>query len=80
CEIEGSSDASIRNIEVNDLEGILKKTKIDRIFTNGSTAYRLYRKHQEKRTGIEAIPLPSTSPANASHSLERLIEEWRIIL
>ena len=80
CEIEGSSDSSIRNIEVNDLEGILKKTKIDRIFTNGSTAYRLYRKHQEKRTGIEAIPLPSTSPANASHSLERLIEEWRIIL
>ena len=80
CEIEGSSDASIRNIEVNDLEGILKKTKIDRIFTNGSTAYRLYRKYLEQSTGMKAVPLPSTSPANASHSLERLIEEWRIIL
>lgn len=80
CEIKGSADASIRNIEANDLERILKKTKIERIFTNGSTAYRLYRKHQEKHTGIEAIPLPSTSPANASHSLERLIEEWKIIL
>lgn len=80
CEIEGSSDASIRNIEVNDLNRILNKTRIGRIFTNGSTAYRLYRKYLEQSTGMKAVPLPSTSPANASHSLERLIEEWRIIL
>ena len=80
CEIEGSSDSSIRNIEVNDLGKILKGTKVDRIFTNGSTAYKLYRKYLEQSTGLEAIPLPSTSPANASCSLERLIEEWKIIL
>ena len=80
CEIEGSSDSSIRNIEVNDLGEILKGTKVDRIFTNGSTAYKLYRKYLEQSTGLEAIPLPSTSPANASCSLERLIEEWKVIL
>lgn len=80
CEIDGSSDASIRNVEINDLKQILKKTKIERIFTNGQIASKLYRKYAEKTTGIEATALPSTSPANASCSLQKLIREWKIIL
>lgn len=79
CEIEGSSDSSIRNAVPNDVKRILEDTAIEQIFTNGATADRLYRKYCLKDTGKEAIRLPSTSPANAPYSLERLVEEWRVI-
>ena len=79
CEIDGSSDASIRNATVNDLRPILNGASIDRVFVNGRTAERLYRKYAEPMTHREAICLPSTSPANAAWSLERLTEAWRVI-
>ena len=79
CEIVGSSDASIRNARVNDLSEILNGAPIERIFVNGKTAQRLYRRYAEPLTGRAAICLPSTSPANAAWSLERLIEAWRVI-
>ena len=80
CEIAGSSDASIKNAEANDIRPLLEKTRIERIFVNGKTAEKLYIKHIEPVVGIKAVPLPSTSPANASWSLEKLIEEWREML
>lgn len=80
CDIAGSSDASIRNAEVTDLPLILRQTKIGRIFVNGATAYRLYEKYQEPLIHREAVRLPSTSPANAAWTLERLTEAWRVIL
>ena len=49
---------------------------INQIFTNGTTAFRLYRKYTEPITGRPAICLPSTSPANAAWSLQRLEGEW----
>lgn len=76
CEITGSSDLSIRNAVPNDLSEIFRTADIKSVFTNGSTAYNLYRKYYDR----EAIRLPSTSPANAAFSLERLIEEWSVIL
>ena len=79
CDITGSADSSIRNIEVNDINKILKKSKIEKIFVNGKTAEKLYRKYLEEKTGIKAIVLPSSSPANAAYSLDRLIKEWAII-
>ena len=79
CEIEGSSDASIREVRVNDLRPILEAAEIRKIFVNGKTAAALYRANAEPLTGRPASLLPSTSPANASWSLERLIEAWRII-
>ena len=79
CDINGSADSSIRNIKVNDICSLLEKTNIKKIFTNGSTAYKLYQKYLEDITGISAIPLPSTSPANASYSFERLLESWKMI-
>ena len=79
CEIVGSSDSSIRDVTPNDLEPILNNSQIDRIFVNGKTAERYYKKYTEKVIGREAICLPSTSPANAAWSLERLIEAWSII-
>lgn len=79
CEIENSSDSSIRKVEINDIEKILKSADIRAIFTNGGKASSLYAKHCEKITGVKAHPLPSTSPANASLSIEGLIEKWSII-
>ena len=79
CEIIGSSDASIRDATVNDLRPILEAAPIRAIFVNGQTAAKLYRRYTEPVTGRPAVVLPSTSPANASWSLERLIEAWRVI-
>lgn len=80
CDIVGSSDASIRNVTANDLSVILNAADIRAIFVNGKTAYAYYQKYTEPKIGRPAICLPSTSPANAAWSAERLIEAWREIL
>ena len=79
CDICGASDSSIRNPVPTDIPGILKKTKICRIYATGATAHKYYQKYNCPRTGIEAVKLPSTSPANAACSLEKLIEAYREI-
>lgn len=79
CEITGSSDSSIKNVTANDITPILKSSNIGMIFTNGATADRLYNKYIYPETGIKAVRLPSTSPANAAKNLETLVREWRII-
>ena len=79
CEISGSADSSIKNAIPNDINHIIKESRIERIFTNGKKSDELYRKYLEQQTGIKAICLPSTSPANAAWSLEKLTEEWKII-
>ena len=79
CDIEGSSDSSIRNVSANDLSVILEHADIRQIYVNGQTAYKYYRKYSEKETGRSAICLPSTSPANAAWSLERLTAAWSCI-
>lgn len=77
CDISGSSDASIKNAEANDIGIILQSGDIKAIFTNGKTAHSIYNKLILPKIGREAICLPSTSPANAAYSLERLIIEWQ---
>ena len=79
CRIRGSSDSTIKDVVPNDLSEILSGADIQKIFCNGSVSYQYYCKYQEKRTGLAAVKLPSTSPANAAYSLERLIQEWKII-
>lgn len=80
CDITGSSDSSIRNVIPCDLTEILQKSRIHTIVANGAKAYDLYQKHQQPKTGILAQKLPSTSPANAAWSLDRLQEAWRAVL
>ncbi|MBE5966020.1 MAG: DNA-deoxyinosine glycosylase [Lachnospiraceae bacterium] len=80
CEIVGSSDSSIRNVIPNDISRILKTADIQRIIANGGTAYRLYMKYIFPECNREIIKLPSTSPANAAFSFERLMEEWSYII
>lgn len=76
CEIEGSSDSSIKNVTANDITEILDCADIKTIFVNGKTAEKYYKKYIETVVGRRAVCLPSTSPANAVWSMERLIEEW----
>lgn len=77
CEIKGSSDSSIKNAQPTDLAKIIAESKVERIFVNGQTAGRMYAKYQEKMLGMKARVLPSTSPANAAFSTEKLIQIWR---
>ena len=79
CNIEGSSDSSIRGALANDLSPILTAADIRQIFVNGKTAEKYYRKYTEAATGRAAVCLPSTSPANAAWSMERLIAAWRSV-
>lgn len=79
CEIQGSSDASIRNATANDLRPILETADVRNIFVNGKTAEKLYKKYMEPVCGRMAVYLPSTSPANAAWSLERLVEAWCVV-
>ena len=80
CDISGSSDSSIRNVVPTDLSQVLAKSNIQMICGNGTTAVKLYQRYQQKTTGREIVLLPSTSPANAVWSLERLINEWGKII
>ncbi len=80
CDITGSSDSSVKNAVPNDLSQILKNSDVTRIFTNGTLSYNLYNKLCLGDTGIEAMKLPSTSPANAAWSQERLVEEWKRLI
>lgn len=79
CDIVGSSDSSIKNVVPNDLNKILDVADIKQIFVNGKTAERYYNKYIRDAIKRDAVCLPSTSPANASWSLEKLIEEWKQI-
>ncbi len=76
CDIDGSSDASIRNVQPNDISWILERAPIKRIIVNGKTAEKYYNKYLLPAVGKPAICLPSTSPANAGVSFDRLVRIW----
>ena len=77
CEIVGSSDSSIRNVIPADLNPILEVSQISAVYTNWRLAGKLYRKYQEPVTGLPCVELPSSSPANAAFSLEKLTGIWQ---
>ena len=79
CRITGSADSSITDVKCNDIKQLLETTGIKRIYVNGRTAEKLYDKYVLPLTGVNCIYLPSTSPANAATSFNRLLENWRII-
>ena len=80
CDIIGSSDSSIRNVVPNDFTVLLQTAPVRQIYTNGRKSHEIYMKYCFPQTGREAVCLPSTSPANAAWSLERLAEAWKVIL
>lgn len=79
CEIQGSSDSSMKDVKINDISPILNGAPIAAIFANGQTCANLYKRFALPKLGRGIIPLPSTSPANAAASLKKLIECWQII-
>ncbi len=90
CSIVGSSDSSIRDVTVTDLPWLMSQCRIERIYCNGTASYQLFQKYaqpvlenwcrEQKREAPIVSKLPSTSPANASWSLTRLVEAWKVIL
>ena len=76
CDIIGSSDSSIKDVVPNDLSVILDNAPIRRIIVNGKTAEKMYNKYTLDKTGIKAVVMPSTSPANAAWNIDRLVAEW----
>ena len=80
CTITGSSDASIREAKPNDIARLIRQTGIQRIYCNGQQSYKLYQKYCAGSCGLNATPLPSTSPANAAWTLDQLADAWKVIL
>lgn len=80
CDIIGSSDSSIKNVVPTDLKRVVEQSHVRRVYCNGSTSGKYYEKYHEARLGIRAVTLPSTSPANAAWTLERLTEAWSVVL
>ena len=80
CDIIGSLDASIKNVRAADISVITALCPDIAIFANGGTASALYDRHILPKTERPAVRLPSTSPANAAWSTERLTEEWKRVL
>lgn len=79
CDIIGSSDTSIKNVVPADIPALLAESSIGQIYGNGTKACQLYDRYLLPKTNMPIRKLPSTSPANASYSLERLLNSWRII-
>ncbi len=79
CDISGSSDGSIKNVTANDLTVITDNASIRQIFVNGKAAEKYYNKYIRDTVSRDAVCLPSTSPANAAWSLDRLINAWSVI-
>ena len=75
CVITGASDASIRDVVPTDIAGLARKAPLRRVLCNGATAYRLYEKYSHV-PGLQAVKLPSTSPANAAWTLDKLAAAW----
>ena len=80
CTVTGSADTAIRQVVPNDIRPILADADIRAVFCGGKTAHRLYERHILPQTGIPAVCLPSTSPANAACSKEDLFAAWSVIL
>ena len=76
CRVTGSADQTITEAKPNDIKGLLRIAPIKKILVNGRTAERYYNEFLRDTIGIDAVCLPSTSPANAAWSLERLVEVW----
>ncbi len=80
CDIIGSSDTSIKNVVSADIPHVLAKSHIQTIYGNGAKACELYDRYLLSKTHMPIVKLPSTSPANASCSLEKLIESWSVLI
>lgn len=80
CDIIGSSDSSIKNVIPTDLGKIISSSKVTKVICNGKTSGKYFSKYQQKELDIEPVILPSTSPANAAFSVDKLVEIWGTVI
>lgn len=78
CEIVGSSDSTIKNEKVLDINKFIALSNISKIYLNGKKAYELFISNYQNLKDI-AYLMPSTSPANAVYTLDKLIAKWQVI-
>lgn len=76
CDIENSADSTIKNVVPNDIKSILENSKIEKILCNGGTSFEVFKKYYKNDLGIKVDVLPSSSPANARYSLDKLVSVW----
>lgn len=76
CLIKGADDSSIREPRANDLPALIAKTQITAVFCTGAKAHLLYQQLCQPSTGIPAVRLPSTSPANRRFSDSALLAAY----
>ena len=74
CEICGSDDSSIRKPVYNDIAAFVSGKTIEKILCNGKKSYDFCSRLD---LTIPVLCMPSTSPANAAWSTERLTETWK---
>ena len=81
CKRDGSLDSDIKNETPNDIRKLLKKyPNIKTICLNGNKSYFAFKKYfPDLLEKYNFHKMPSTSPANAKYSLDKLIEEWNVI-
>lgn len=73
CEIKGSADNSLVCLAPNRVDRLIKNSNIEKIFCNGTTAFKLLNTHFPE-IGIPVVLLPSTSPANVRFDRRLWIE------
>lgn len=80
CTITGASDASIQDPVPNDVAALARRLGVKAVFCNGAAAWKFYQKFHRNAVGLDAVKLPSTSPANAAFNMDRLAREWAVLL
>lgn len=80
CTITGASDASIQDPVPNDVAALARRLGVKAVFCNGAAAWKFYQKFHREAVGLDAIKLPSTSPANAAFNMDRLAREWAVLV
>lgn len=79
CDIEASKDSAISNVVPADIPSLVAKSEISHIYCNGKASLHYLLSAYPEYESITTL-LPSTSPANAQFSLEKLIEAWKVII
>ena len=76
----GSMDTAISEVIPNTIPQLLaEQPTITKVIFNGQKAQKLFEKYFKKQENLSYITLPSTSPANAQFSLDKLLQHWEII-
>lgn len=76
----GSMDTAISEVIPNPIPQLLTQhPTITKIIFNGQKAQKLFDKYFQKQDNLSYITLPSSSPANAQFSIDKILQHWEII-